>query len=140
MSSKNEKRIDRIQQILERLKEDSLKGIPILVEGKKDIQCLNCFDIKGNIIKVKASGKTLLDILDEIEKIKPREVILLFDFDRRGKELINRLAYQLERVKIIPNISYWKILLGLVGRDLKDIEGLASFIKNFKSKQSIRKL
>lgn len=137
MSSKIEKRIDRIQKILERLKEDSIKGIPIIVEGKKDVKTLNCLGIIGNILEGKTSGKNLLDILDEIEKIKPREVILLFDFDRRGKEWTKRLSSQLETMKIIPNLTYWKMLLGLVGRDLKDIEGLETYIKN---KQSIRKL
>ena len=140
MSSKIEKRIDRIQKVLERMKEDSLKGIPIIVEGKKDVETLNCLGIIGNIVEGKTSGKNLLDILNEIERINSREVILLFDFDRRGKELTKRLGSQLETMRIIPNLTYWRILLGLVGRDLKDIEGLATYIKNFKNKQSIRKL
>ena len=134
MLSKTEKHVDRIQRILERLKEDSLKGIPIVVEGNKDVQALNCLGIIGNIIKGKTSGKTLLDVLDEIENTRSREVILLLDFDRRGKELTKRIASRLEALKIIPNLTYWKMLLGLVGRELKDIEGLATYLENLKNK------
>jgi hypothetical protein len=43
--------------------------------------------------------------------------------------MTSRLARSLEAVRIEPNVVFWKELLGLVGKDVKDIEGLASYLK-----------
>ena len=136
MSTKTEKRLERILKLLERLKEQSAKGTPIVVEGKNDVQALYRLGITGDIILAKTSGKSFLDVLSEIEKKEKREVILLFDFDRRGKEWTRRLARCLEGMKITPNLLFWRMLLGLVGRDVKDIEGLATYLETLKHRSS----
>ena len=128
MSTKTEKRLEKIQKLLERLEKLSAKGTPIVVEGKNDVQALHRLGITGNMILAKTAGKSFLDVLTEIEYTQKREVILLFDFDRRGKEWTSRMTRCLEGLKIVPNLLFWRTLLGLVGRDIKDIEGLASFL------------
>lgn len=136
MSTKTEKRLERILKLLERLEEQSAKGTPIVVEGKNDVQALYRLGITGDIILAKTSGKSFFDVLSEIERRERREVILLFDFDRRGKEWTRRLARCLEGMKITPNLLFWRMLLGLVGRDVKDIEGLATYLETLKNKSS----
>ena len=133
MSTKTEKRLERIHELLERLEKQSAKGTPIVVEGKNDIQALHRLGISGDIIPAKSSGKSFLDVLEEIERRRKREVILLLDFDRRGKEWTYRLARCLEGMKITPNLLFWKKLLGLVGRDIKDIEGLAAYLETLQN-------
>ena len=140
MSTKNTKRLEKIQNLLERLEQKSAKGIPIVVEGKNDVDALRRLGITGNLVLAKSSGKSFFDVQDEIEQTSKREIILLFDFDRRGKEWTNRLAKCLEEMKITPNLVYWKMLMGLVGRDVNDIEGLATFVENFKDRVSCRKV
>ena len=134
MSTKTEKRLEKILKLLERLEKQSAKGTPIVVEGKNDIQALFRLGITGNIILAKTSGKSFLDVVREIEKKEKREVILLFDFDRRGKEWTRRLASCLEGLKITPNLLFWRMLLGLVGRDVKDIEGLATYVETLRNR------
>jgi len=136
LSTKTEKRLEKINKILERLKEQCAKGTPIVVEGRNDTQALYRLGITGDIILAKTSGKSFLDVLSEIERRERREVILLFDFDRRGKEWTRRLASCLEGVKITPNLLFWRMLLGLVGRDVKDIEGLATYLETLKNRSS----
>jgi 5S rRNA maturation endonuclease (ribonuclease M5) len=136
LSTKTEKRLEKIKKLLERLAQQSAKGAPIVVEGKKDINSLNKLGITGDIILAKTSGKSFLDVLGEIEKKEKREVILLFDFDRRGKEWTHRMARRLEELKITPNLVFWKMLLGLVGRDVKDIEGLATYFETLENRSS----
>jgi 5S rRNA maturation endonuclease (ribonuclease M5) len=136
LSTKTEKRVEKIQKLLERLAKQSAKGAPIVVEGKKDIKSLNKLGITGDIILAKTSGKSFLDVLGEIEKKERSEVILLFDFDRRGKEWTLRMARRLEGMKITPNLVFWKMLLGLVGRDVKDIEGLAAYLETLKNRSA----
>jgi len=134
LSTRTEKRLERIYKLLERLEIQSAKGTPIVVEGRNDTQALHRLGITGDIILAKTSGKSFLDVLSEIEKTGKPEVILLFDFDRRGKEWTQRLASCLEGLKITPNLVFWRMLLGLVGRDVKDIEGLASYLETLKNK------
>jgi 5S rRNA maturation endonuclease (ribonuclease M5) len=121
--------------VLERLEILSAKGIPIVVEGRNDVQALNRLGISGDIIMAKTSGKSFLDVLNEVEQKGVNEVILLFDFDRSGRECTRRISSYLERMKITPNLVFWRMLLGLVGRDVKDIEGLATYLENLKTKR-----
>ena len=104
------------------------------MEGQNDINALNELGLEGNIISAKTSGKSFLDVLSVLEERVKREVILLMDFDRHGKEWTNRLVRSLEEVKIKPNIHFWKGLLNLVGHDVKDIEGLATYMETLKRK------
>jgi len=136
LSTKTEKRLEKIHKLLERLEKQCAKGTPIVVEGKNDVQALYRLGITGDIILAKSSGKSFLDVLSEIERRERREVILLFDFDRRGKEWTRRLARCLEGVKITPNLLFWRMLLGLVGRYVKDIEGLATYLETLKNRSS----
>jgi 5S rRNA maturation endonuclease (ribonuclease M5) len=134
LSTKTEKRVEKIQKLLERLAKQSAKGVPIVVEGKKDIRSLHKLGVTGDIILAKTSGKSFLDVLGEIERRERSEVILLFDFDRRGKEWTRRMARRLEGMKITPNLLFWRMLLGLVGRDVKDVEGLAAYLETLKNR------
>ena len=135
MSTKTEKRLERINKILIRLEMQSAKGTPIVVEGKNDVTALHRLGIIGDLILAKTSGKSFLDVISEIEQRKSREVVLLFDFDRRGKEWTQRMASCLEEMRITPNLVFWRMLLALVGRDVKDIEGLAGYIETLKNKR-----
>jgi len=125
---------EKILRVLERIAEESAKGIPMLVEGKKDIETLRALAIEGRIITAKTGGKSLLDVISEIEKTGTKETIFLLDFDRRGKEWTKRLKQQLEKAKIKPNTTFWHELLTLVGREVKDVEGLATYMETLKSK------
>jgi len=133
LSTHLEKKLEKILQLLDRLATESTKGIPIIVEGKKDVNALQELGVKGDIISAK-SGKSFLDVLGEVETKGKCKVILLMDFDRRGKEWTSRLAQHLEKTRINPNLLFWKELLGLVGRDVKDIEGLATYLETLRKK------
>ncbi len=136
MSTHLEEKKERIEKILERLAEESANGIPIIVEGKKDRETLAIFEIKGKIMTAKTGGQSFLDIVSEIERNGIREVILLLDFDRRGRQGTARLKGYLEKARIKPNTRFWADLYALVGRYVKDVEGLASYMETLKSKLS----
>ncbi|MGB9676168.1 MAG: toprim domain-containing protein [Candidatus Bathyarchaeales archaeon] len=130
---KEKEKEEKILQILEQINEEAAKGKPIIVEGKRDIEALRKLAIEGKIITAKA-GKPLLELVSEIEGTNAKEVILLLDFDRRGKELTKNLRIHLEKAGIKLNITFWLALLNLVGREVKDVEGLAAYMETLKSK------
>lgn len=137
MSTKLEKRLEKILQLLDRLATESAKDTPIIVEGKNDINTLRELGVEGDVIPAKSSGKSFLDVLREVEGRGKNEVILLMDFDRRGKEWTSRLTQRLEKMRINPNLLFWKKFLGLVGHDVKDIEGLATFLETLRKKLGV---
>ena len=134
MSSHLKEKEEKIQQLLERLIEESARGTPIVVEGKKDVETLKALGVQGKIVSAKTGGKSRLDVISEVEKTEAHEVILLLDFDRRGKEWSKILKEHLERARIRPNLKFWKELQGLVSKEVKDIEGLTSYVETLKKK------
>jgi 5S rRNA maturation endonuclease (ribonuclease M5) len=134
LSARLKEKQEKILQVLERLAEESAKAKPIIVEGKNDVKALRNLAVEGKIISAKTGGKSFLDVISEAEKTSAKEVILLLDFDRRGKEWTKRIKQQLEKARIKPNTRFWRQLLTLVGREVKDVEGLTGYMETLKSK------
>lgn len=137
MSTHLQKKMEEVQRVLECLIEESLKGTPILVEGRKDIQALRELGVAGKIFSAKTAGKSQLDVMLEIEQSGQREIILLLDFDRRGKEWTQKLKQDLERIGTKPNLTFWNRLFGILGKDVKDVEGLVAYVRTLKKKASL---
>jgi 5S rRNA maturation endonuclease (ribonuclease M5) len=134
MSTRLKEKEEKILLTLERLDQESAKDIPIIVEGKKDVEALRVLGIEGKIIEAKTGGKSRLDVISEVEECGAKEVILLLDFDRRGREWTKSLKQHLEKMQIKANVVFWKKLRGIVGREVKDVEGLASYMETLKRK------
>jgi 5S rRNA maturation endonuclease (ribonuclease M5) len=135
LSTHLKEREERIQRIIDCLVEESTRGTPIIVEGKKDIKTLRTLGVKGAILSAKTGGKSRLDIVSEVQGTRTNDVVLLLDFDRRGREWTCFLKAQLEKAKVKPDLTFWNQLHRFAGKDLKDIEGLATYLENMKKKQ-----
>ena len=82
MSTRLKEKEEKVLQILDALVEESAKGTPIVVEGKKDVETLRAFGVEGTVISVKTGGKSFIDVISEIEQTGAVEVVLFLDFDR----------------------------------------------------------
>lgn len=129
-----ERKIERIVFLLEKLKDESSEGVLLLVEGQRDAEALRSIGVKSEILAVKSCGESFIDIIERIERCGRKEIILLMDFDRYGREITERLIQNLERAKVKINLSFWRELLSLVERDLKDIEGLVTYLETLERK------
>ena len=98
------------------------------------MQALRNLGITGSILTVKTGGKSFTEALHEIEKTRALEVILLLDFDRRGKEGTKRLKQNLEHAKIKPNLRFWQEFSALFGHEIQCIESLTAYIETLKRK------
>ena len=134
MSTRLREREERIQQVLEYLTAESARGTPVVVEGKKDLETLRMLGVQGRIVTAKTGGKSRLDLISELEAARSPEVILLLDFDKRGREWTAILRQNLEKARIKTDITVWKELLRFAGRELKDIEGLATYLETLRKK------
>jgi len=113
-------------ETIEELKEESKRGIPILVEGKKDMESLRKLGIDGNFITV--SHIPFFEIADELVKQGVKEVILLTDFDRTGKQYAREIIKELETRRIKVNKTIRRDIIRYGHGDLKDIESLYRYI------------
>ncbi len=132
MQRRLQEKEEKLTEALSRLAEESSRGILILVEGKKDFETLRTLGIAGPVVTVKTGGRSFLDIVTELEEKRTPEVILLLDFDRRGKQGTNRLRRNLERAGIKVDLEHWLMLLGTVGKDVQCVEGLSGYLENLK--------
>jgi 5S rRNA maturation endonuclease (ribonuclease M5) len=130
-------KLEKIEQAIAKLAEESAKGKPIVAEGKKDAAALRELSVAGKILTVKTGGKSFLDATHEIEALGVREVILLLDFDRRGKEGTKRLVANLEGAGVRVNLRFWLELNGLVGKDVQGVESLPSYLQTLRGKAAV---
>jgi 5S rRNA maturation endonuclease (ribonuclease M5) len=134
LSTHLKERLEKIQEIIAKLVDESSRGKPVVVEGKKDAETLREFGVEGPVVTVKTGGKSFFDVAAEIELSAPSEVILLLDFDRRGREGTKLLQQSLERIQIKVNREIWLELKALTGREMQCIESLFSYLQNLRQK------
>ena len=134
MSTHKKDRLEKIQQVLAKLAEESAKGKPVVVEGKKDAHALADLGVAGTVLTLKTGGKSFLQAITEIEASGAREVILFLDFDRRGEEATAHLKRELERLRIKANTKLSTELKALVNRDMQCIESLPAYLSTVEQK------
>ncbi len=134
MSTRLKQKEEKITEVLDALADKSAKGIPIVVEGRKDVEALHSFNITGPVLTVKTGGKSFIDAISEIEATGASTVILLLDFDRRGREATKHIKQHLERAKIMPELKFWRDLYALLSHDVQSIEGLTSYMATLRAK------
>jgi len=127
------RKTEKVIRLLDELAQLSADGALIVVEGPNDVVALRRLGVLGEVIPAKAMGKTFIDLVSELE-LQEREVILLMDFDRRGREWTKRLAAYLERGRVRVNLHVWRGLQELVGREVKDVEGLTTYLETVRRK------
>lgn len=90
--SKQERLEERFEKGLRLLIELSDDGVPIVVEGIKDVTALRGLGLTGPIHTL--AGHGVVSLADELAD--SRQLLILFDFDRRGGQLTRHLIKQLE--------------------------------------------
>ena len=128
MSTRYVKKLELLNEILYKLSK-KIENVPVIVEGKKDVHALKRLGIKAETVCVRSVGKVLVDCLDEVGA---EEVVLLVDFDDYGRTLAKNIIQYLEGKGVKVNCVFWKQIIAIVKRDVKDIEGLPSYLEKLK--------
>ena len=130
MSAKKKVKLEKIHNLLQKLANEASKGTSIIVEGQRDRRTLNNLGVNGNFFCLKSTGNILLDQLDKIEGT---EAILLVDFDKEGIKLAKKIVNYLNFRGIKVRRFYWRRIKSLIGKEVKDIEGVHSYLERLKS-------
>ena len=122
------KSIEDLEKIIAELGEEN-RSIPIVVEGKKDIEALRKLDISGSIISVN-TGVPLIDFCDKIAQ-EHTDIIILTDWDRKGGYLCRTIKRNLEG-RINCNTKYRKLFAK--NSMIRTLEGLPSWLETMRTK------
>ncbi|MBW9220272.1 toprim domain-containing protein [Methanothermococcus sp. SCGC AD-155-N22] len=118
-------RLQKLIEVIEELKYENSLGIPIIVEGKRDVQSLRKLGIEGIIIPI--SKVPIFQVADVLIEEGIREVILLTDFDRAGRQYAKEIIVEFESKRIKVNRSFRRDIMKYT-MGLKDIESLYNYI------------
>lgn len=119
--------LEQIEELLSELKECAAQGVPILVEGANDERTLRGLGMEGRIFRASGSSKTLLNFLEGLAGFK--QIIILTDFDRAGDKLAKFSTEHLKRLGVEPVVKFREKLKAILRKNVKDIEGLARFLR-----------
>lgn len=122
------KSIEDLEKIIDELGEEN-RSIPIIVEGKKDIEALRKLDISGSIISVNV-GVPLIDFCDKIAQ-EYTDIIILTDWDRKGGYLCRTIKRNLEG-RVNCNTKYRKLFAK--NAMIRTLEGLPSWLETMRTK------
>jgi len=122
------KSIENLEKIIAELGEEN-RSIPIIVEGKKDIEALRKLDISGSIISVNA-GIPLIDFCDKIAQ-DHTDIIILTDWDRKGGYLCRTIKRNLEG-RVNCNTKYRELFAK--NAMIRTLEGLPSWLETMRTK------
>jgi len=125
------KSIEDLEKIIAELGEEN-RYIPIVVEGKKDIEALRKLDINGEIIGIN-SGHTLIDFCDKIAQ-EHTDIIILTDWDRKGGYLCRTIKRNLEG-RVNCNTKYRELFAK--NAMIRTLEGLPSWLETMKGKLNL---
>jgi len=132
MPSSLERKLESFDQLLDKLAKEVTRGVPVIVEGRNDAEALVEMGVEGKTLLVKSTGRTILETIEQLSAYP--EVIVLTDFDRRGREMERKIARQLQEKRVKSNTMFWREFKGLVGRDVKDVEGLPAYVAGLRQK------
>jgi len=97
----------------------------IIVEGPKDKKALKDAGVGNHIIEL--TKKPIFQVIEDVAKISD-QVVILTDFDKKGKELYGKLNSDLQQngVKVDHYFREWL----QKNTKLSHVEGLSSYISN----------
>lgn len=110
--------IEELNELLEDLSDKLL-----IVEGKNDKKALKSLGLK-NIIAIE--GRPLYEVVENIETDK--EIVILTDFDKKGREIHSKLKYLLQKHKKRINSKLRGKTMSLGKNQIEDLANLDSRI------------
>lgn len=127
MSERSEKRfiafIDFLREFILELNERSKEGSVLLVEGQRDARAMRDLGYSGSIVTISSLG------LEEGRSrlLNAKEVIILTDLDREGRELAAKYTRLLTHEGSVVSLEYRKKLLIESKGMFRQIQNLARF-------------
>lgn len=115
-----------LQEVFKNISSED-QDVPIIVEGKKDVEALKSLGVERKIIKIKR-GKSIFRIIEELRG-EHEKVIILTDWDASGRRLCYKIKKACECNIIEYDVEYRKTLIKFLKKEVKDVESIPAFVK-----------
>jgi len=122
-------RLELLEKILDELRIANL-DLPVLVEGKRDKEALIELGLTGEILIVN-TGHTLMEICEDFGH-RYTEIILMLDWDRKGKELTERIERNLVPLGVKTDKAFMVRIFHLVSKETKEVEALDKLMERLR--------
>ena len=122
---RREEYFEKLLEVIEELKIEAEEK-PIIVEGKRDVESLEKLGVEGTFIIIAKTPIYL--IADELVRKRVKEVILLTDFDRRGRMLAKAIVEEFRHRGIKVNTKISHEIFIYTNSGIRDIESLFSYV------------
>ena len=122
-------RLEKLEELILQLQNQSNEGNVIIVEGQRDRRALRKLGITGPIEL--GTKKSLLLFCEELARTY-RNAIILTDWDRNGNRLAELMDQYLMAVSVKVNTDIREKIQNLVQKRIKDVESLHTYISNLK--------
>ncbi|MCD6260305.1 MAG: toprim domain-containing protein [Thaumarchaeota archaeon] len=119
---------EELASIVDKLSAESLNGVPIVVEGRRDKEGLRRAGVRGEIIQV----KSIKGLRRFFEQRDVKRVILLLDLDSEGERLMKTLIQSLEGVVGEIDLSYRRRLMEFKRYGLIEIESIDKLLERLR--------
>lgn len=126
--------LEELEKTLDEIKKKSAEGAAIIVEGRKDEKSLRKLGVSGPIHQIPTGGRTPLNSLEDLSDYE--EAIVLTDFDEAGEDLADFCEKHLEKLGVNILFDLRSKLKHNIRKAVKDIEGMAKFIRSERASQA----
>ena len=101
---------------------NKIKSYTVIVEGKRDKRALEKFGLDHRKI-IAINGRTLIKVVDEIRASGEdhHHVIILTDFDQKGRKIASKLRRLLLAYRIHPNSRLRKEMMKFGRAEIEDL-------------------
>ena len=117
-------KLKQFELLIEELIKEN-EDYPVLVEGKRDVNALRVLGLEGEII-VLHSGRSILETC-EVLADEYDTVLLMLDWDRKGKYLTKTVKQNLMTLGIKAEDKFMNKIFSLARKETKEVEGLDRF-------------
>lgn len=124
-------RLEAVEQLFDELRQAN-EDLPLIVEGAKDETALRNLGFDGAVVRVN-SGQTVIATVEAVAEDHP-EVIILTDWDYHGGKLARRIRESCDACGIRWDDHFRRDLARLVKKEVKDVEGLDTYLRNLRIK------
>jgi 5S rRNA maturation endonuclease (ribonuclease M5) len=129
-----QEQLEKLEELILQLKNQSNEGNVIIVEGQRDRRALRKLGITGPIEL--GTKKSLLLFCEDLAR-KYRNAIILTDWDRTGNKLADLMEQYFMAASVNVNTDIRKKIQNLVKKRIKDVESLHTHISNLKKELKI---
>jgi 5S rRNA maturation endonuclease (ribonuclease M5) len=129
----NTQRLEALEKAIDMLND---RGLPLIVEGDRDVDALIRIGITVPIIKIN-QGVSLMVFCEQVAK-RYKEVIILTDWDRKGHELMGKLKRNFTTNEVKVDTDTRLAIFNICRPECRQVEAVDTLLERLRSPKTER--